>query len=282
MRRKVAAIVRERNAGDPVIPIVQDHDIERGAVADATIADIEERGACVIRRVFAPEQAREWNDEIGRYVDGNGLTELDRRTRRRTRTLARWPRRSRRSTVSTGRARRSRHDRPNRSRAREFFSMGCGVRRAKAAVTSIRSRCRLRRSHSAVPPGSSSLGLSPHVDGGSIDAWPMKASAECIGTCFGELARGQPVRCRRRPTVREIPSSWPSVPCFFGPSRVGRRSRGRARETGHASVDPHRDGDDVPAAARVAGQCARGRFVWCATGPSVVSAPSVAFFCSTP
>src|SRR6478672_316373 len=75
MRRKVAAIVRERNAGDPVIPIVQYDDIERGEVAGATIADIQERGACVIRRVFSEEQAREWNDEIGRYVDDNGLTE---------------------------------------------------------------------------------------------------------------------------------------------------------------------------------------------------------------
>ena len=75
MTRKVAAIVRDRDAGRPVVPIVEYGDIVAGDVAAATVATIKDRGACVIRNVFAREQMREWNDEIGRYVDGNGLTE---------------------------------------------------------------------------------------------------------------------------------------------------------------------------------------------------------------
>ena len=75
MRRRVAAIVRDRDSGQPVIPTVEYPAIVAGTVAPATVATIKDRGACVIRSVFARDQVREWNDEIGRYVDGNGLTE---------------------------------------------------------------------------------------------------------------------------------------------------------------------------------------------------------------
>jgi hypothetical protein len=39
------------------------------------ISKIRDRGACIIRETFAPEQARAWDDEVGRYVEENGLAE---------------------------------------------------------------------------------------------------------------------------------------------------------------------------------------------------------------
>ena len=75
MRRKVAQIVKERDTGDPVIPIVQYSEIAGGGVSPCMTERIKDRGACVIRSVFAPEQARAWNDELGKYVEENGLYE---------------------------------------------------------------------------------------------------------------------------------------------------------------------------------------------------------------
>src|SRR6202158_6082676 len=75
LRRKVAQIVNEREAGEPVIPTVHYSEIERGGVSPQAIAKIKDRGACVIRNVFEPKQARAWDDEIGRYVEENGLYE---------------------------------------------------------------------------------------------------------------------------------------------------------------------------------------------------------------
>jgi hypothetical protein len=46
-----------------------------GTVSPAMISKIRDRGACIIRETFAPEQARAWDDEIGRYVEENGLAE---------------------------------------------------------------------------------------------------------------------------------------------------------------------------------------------------------------
>jgi translation initiation factor 1 (eIF-1/SUI1) len=73
MRRRVDIIVKEREMGQEVIPIVQYSDVEAGAVPPELIAKIRDRGACVIRGTFVPAQADAWDKEIAAYVDGNGL-----------------------------------------------------------------------------------------------------------------------------------------------------------------------------------------------------------------
>ena len=75
IRRKVAQIVKERESGEAVIPVLQYSDIAAGSVSPAMISKIKDRGACVIRNTFAPEQARAWDDEIAQYVEENGLNE---------------------------------------------------------------------------------------------------------------------------------------------------------------------------------------------------------------
>src|SRR3982750_4268568 len=73
MRHRVARIVKEREAGEAVIPILQYSDIATNSVSPEMISKIKDRGACVVRNTFAPEQARAWDDEIAKYVEENGL-----------------------------------------------------------------------------------------------------------------------------------------------------------------------------------------------------------------
>ena len=75
LRRNVAQIVKEREAGEAVIPTVPYSEIADGAVSPQMTAKIKDRGACVIRNVIAPGQACAWNEEIGRYVEENRLDE---------------------------------------------------------------------------------------------------------------------------------------------------------------------------------------------------------------
>jgi hypothetical protein len=75
MRRKVVQIAKEREAGEAVIPILQYDEIVSGAVTPKATSAIRERGACVIRGVFPAQQVRDWDDEIGKYVEANGLDE---------------------------------------------------------------------------------------------------------------------------------------------------------------------------------------------------------------
>jgi hypothetical protein len=61
MRRKVAQIVKEREAGEAVIPVLQYSDIAQGSVSGEMVSRIKDRGACVVRDTFAAEQARAWD-----------------------------------------------------------------------------------------------------------------------------------------------------------------------------------------------------------------------------
>ena len=73
MRRRVDTIVRERESGAAVVPVVQYAEIASGAVPAEMIAKIKGRGACVIRGTFEQAQAEAWDNEIAAYVEENGL-----------------------------------------------------------------------------------------------------------------------------------------------------------------------------------------------------------------
>jgi len=214
MRDKVASIVRDRDAGNSVIPVVTFADIERRSVGPPTIAAIKDRGACVIRRVFAPEQMNEWNDEIGRYVDGNGLTEK----------LAHAAEDKYFGTLAASKpqiygiywsrpqvlARQS----ESLTRARVFLNQlwraeSEGRRHFDPEQTPVYAD-RIRRR----PPGSTSLGISPHVDGGSIERWLDRGFQNVYRHVFsGNWRQYDPFDAAWRPEVQEVPS--PAVCSMF-------------------------------------------------------------------
>jgi hypothetical protein len=136
MRRKVDEIVKAREAGEPVIPIVQYSDIAAGTVSEQMKAKIKDRGACVIRNTFSSEQARAWDDEIGRYVEENHLNEK----------LAHAAEDKYFGTLAAAKPQiygiywsrpQVQAHKQNRSRACVCFSTACGWPKAKDAVTSI-------------------------------------------------------------------------------------------------------------------------------------------------
>ncbi|MCO8649944.1 DUF1479 family protein, partial [Burkholderia multivorans] len=73
--RQVDAIRRAHAHGRDVIPVLQYADIANGAVDPHASAAIRTHGAVVVRGVFDPRQARDWNDEIGAYLDANRFAE---------------------------------------------------------------------------------------------------------------------------------------------------------------------------------------------------------------
>ena len=57
-------IARQRETGEAVIPEIAFADIAAQRVSAEAIAFVKARGACVIRRVFEPQQAARWDAEI--------------------------------------------------------------------------------------------------------------------------------------------------------------------------------------------------------------------------
>jgi len=214
MRSKVAQIVKEREAGEAVVPIVQYAEIASGAVTPQVTAAIKERGACVIRGVFPVEQAQAWNDEIGKYVEENDLDAklVNRAEDKYFGTLAMakpqiygiyWSRPQVEARQSE-----------SLTKTRVFLNRlwraeSDGKRHIDPEQVPVYAD-RIRRR----PPGSASLGLSPHVDGGSVERWLDDNFRQVYRHVFsGNWRDYDPFDAAWRPDVREIPS--PAVCSMF-------------------------------------------------------------------
>jgi hypothetical protein len=214
MRRRVNTIVKESEAGEPVIPIVHYSDVKAGGVPAELIAKIQDRGACVVRRTFAPEQAEAWDNEIARYVDENGL---DAKLANAAEdeyfgTLASakpqiygiyWSR----PQVEARQA-------ESLTQVRIFLNKlwkakSEGQRHFNPDETPAYAD-RIRRR----PPGSASLGLSPHVDGGSVERWLDENFRKVYRHVFsGNWQDYDPYDAAYRPDAREVAS--PAVCSMF-------------------------------------------------------------------
>src|ERR1700678_3793048 len=214
MSNKVAQIVKEREAGKPVIPIVQYEDIASGTVSPEVVASIKDRGACVIRNVYSAGQARAWDDEIGRYVERNRLNErlANAAEDKYFGTLASakpqiygiyWsrPQVKARQAESLTRVRVFMNNLwKAESEGRRHFNPN--------EVPAYADRIRRR------PPGSASLGLSPHVDGGSVERWLDENFRRVYRHVFsGNVQQYDAFDAAFRPEVREVPS--PAVCSMF-------------------------------------------------------------------
>ncbi len=207
MRQKVAQIVQEREAGETVVPVLHYSEIAAGSVSTAMIAKIKDRGACVIRETFPPDQARVWDDELGQYVEVNNLDAK----------LANAAEDKYFGTVASAKpqiygvywsrpqvmARQS----ESLTRVRTFLN---GLWQAESEgrrhfdpneVPVYADRIRRR------PPGAASLGISPHVDGGSVERWLEPNFRNVYRHVFsGEWRKYDPFDAAWRTEVQEYPS----------------------------------------------------------------------------
>jgi Protein of unknown function (DUF1479) len=214
MRRKVAEIVRERDAGESAIPIVPYSDISAGAVSPQMVRMIKERGACVISETFPVWQARTWDDEIGRYVEENGLHEKLANAAEDKYFGNLMAAKPQIYGIYWSRPQVQARQAESLTRVRTFLnrlwlSESEGRRHFDPEQVPVYAD-RIRRR----PPGSSSLGLSPHVDGGSVERWLDDSFRRVYRHVFsGNWREYDPFDAAWRPDAREIPS--PAVCSMF-------------------------------------------------------------------
>ncbi|SAL30090.1 dioxygenase [Caballeronia cordobensis] len=207
-------IAAQRDAGESVIPEIRFADIVEGRVSADAIALVRSRGACVIRQVFPREQVRDWDEEIARYVERN---HLDKRLESRAedkyfgqlasskpqiygvywskpQVLARQSASLTRARVFLNKLWR------NESEGHVHFD----PERVPAYADRLRRR----------PPGSASLGLSAHCDGGSVERWIESNFRKVYRHVFsGNWRAYDAFDAAFRPDVEEIAS--PAVCSMF-------------------------------------------------------------------
>ena len=214
MRGRVEEIVSERESGHDVIPIVQYADIASGNVPAELVSKVRSRGACAVRGTFSRELATAWDEEIAAYVEKN---DLDAKLAYRAEdkyfgTLASakpqiygiyWSRpqvEARQSESLTN----VRMFLNNLWRAESEGVRYINPNETPAYADRIRRR----------PPGSASLGLSPHVDGGSVERWLDHNFRKVYRSVFaGDWKKYSAFDAAFRPQVQEVES--PAVCSMF-------------------------------------------------------------------
>jgi hypothetical protein len=214
MRRRVEEIVSQRESGHDVIPIVQYTDVAEKKVSAELVKTIKSRGACVVRQTFSREQSTGWDDEIAAYVERNNLDAklANRAEDKYFGTLA--AAKPQIYGIYWSRPQVEARQSESLTNVRVFLNNlwqaeSDGVRHinpneAPAYADRIRRR----------PPGSASLGLSPHVDGGSVERWLDENFRKVYRHVFaGDWRNYSAFAAAFRPEVREVES--PAVCSMF-------------------------------------------------------------------
>jgi hypothetical protein len=209
--RAADAILADNAARRPVVPELDCRAIREGSVSDASLAAIRRTGCVVVRGVFPAAVASAWFAELGEYLDTNRYEEREVEKRSLDKYF---------SGLKAGRPQifnvywskpqvRARQD-SKLAETRAFLNR---LWRSQGVFDPDRECTyadRVRRRQ----PGDETLGLSPHMDAGTVERWIDPGFQRVYRHVFaGDWRAYDPFDATHRLDTREIPS--PAVCSMF-------------------------------------------------------------------
>lgn len=211
VRRAADTIQSSVAAGRPVVPDVAYRDISERRLPDRTRADVRKAGCVVVRGVFPAGMARAWFDELGEYLDRNRYEEREIEKRSLDRYF---------SALEAGRpqifnvywskpqvqARQHPHLAETRACLNRLWRYDGAFDPDRECTYADRVRRR--------QPGDETLGLSPHMDAGTVERWIDPGYQRVYAPVFaGDWQSYDPFDGTHRLGTEEIPS--PAVCSMF-------------------------------------------------------------------
>jgi hypothetical protein len=210
---QIDAVEQERASG--ISPVPEVHFSSLSTLGEVAISRIKQRGVVVIRGVFAPSQIAQWNSALAAYIDDNRYLEHQKRKGGLDQYF---------STLTSSRpqiyglywskpqmeARQS----EELALARRWLNRLWDIDQDGLPVFNPDQECTYADRVRQREPGDASLGLSPHVDGGSIERWIDPAYRKVYRQVFGgDITRYDPFAAAFRTETKEISS--PAVCSMF-------------------------------------------------------------------
>ncbi len=215
INREVESILEMQAKEIPIIPELSYESIIKGEVSDSKIADIRRKGSVIIRNVFDRQQASEWNDEIEEYILSNDYF---------TKSISREGMDKYFSQLKSGApqifglywskpqmmARQSRSMANTKKFLNSMWDVSSPHGNEFDPNNDFIYADRIRRRE----PGDETLGLSPHIDGGSFERWTDPAFQKVYSSVFnGSLDSYDPWKAAHRTHTIEYKS--PAVCSMF-------------------------------------------------------------------
>ncbi|MGC6453438.1 MAG: YbiU family protein [Candidatus Puniceispirillaceae bacterium] len=212
---QVRQIESEVAAGISPVPVCDFAEVTGGAVSDELTARIRQRGAVILRNTFDRERVAAWNDTLMAYVAENDYFEKQKAKEGMDKYFATlsssrpqifglyWskPQMEARTSEELAAARRW----LNRL---WVFDSDNGIEFDPDRECLYADRLRQRE------PGDDTLGLSPHVDGGSVERWLDPGFRQVYRHLLsGDVESYNPFDAAFRTATKEIPS--PAVCSMF-------------------------------------------------------------------
>ena len=170
LAEEIDSIESASKRGESIIPEIAFSDIVASQVDDTTIKAVKRRGAVVVRGVFTKKKASWWYEELERYLETNGYFEQDDpeldhyfsdlKADRPQICAVYW-------SKPQVEARQS----PNLAQTRSFLNRLWNYQENGTQYFDPDRECTYVDRVRMRQPGDTSLGLSPHIDGGSIERW---------------------------------------------------------------------------------------------------------------
>ena len=209
--RAADRILSDVAAGRPVVPEIEYRDIRDGRVPESVRQSIRDTGCAVIRGVFPTALASAWFAELGEYLEANRYDEREVEKRSLDQYF---------SALKAGKPQifnvywskpqvMARQD-PRLAAARGFLDRLWKYEGVFDPDRQCAYADRVRRRQ----PGDRTLGLSPHMDAGTVERWIDPGYQKVYERIFAGDWRGyEPFDATHRLETREIPS--PAVCSMF-------------------------------------------------------------------
>ena len=179
MKQEIEEIKALKNNGKSVIPEIDFNALGEDGFSEDDKALIKKRGCVVIRNTFEPSLAQGWNEQIGNYIEEVGYYENpDKGLDKYFSSLQEGKPQIFSVYWSLPQIQARQHE--NLARVRRFLNRLWIFEVDGKSVFDPDRECTYADRTRRREPGDNSLGLKPHIDGGSVERWLQNSGYQSV------------------------------------------------------------------------------------------------------